>query len=147
MKSMLGGLGGVAALPYLANAEGSGIFNVGPMTNGARFSVDNPYAGIQWDKIEYVPSASHIHVENQSKLDKVYSHFGLRHIPISNYYPAAPYYPAKEIRENHFGLSKTLALFIIPIAPKKARKDGRVGNIWKVLLIGMPSSWIKEQDG
>jgi len=66
------------------------------------FKVDNPYEGIDWKKIMYVPSASHVHIESQEKLDKIYNDFKLRHIPISNYYPSAPYYPAEKVKYNQF---------------------------------------------
>ncbi|MBT3342747.1 MAG: hypothetical protein HN712_13585 [Gemmatimonadetes bacterium] len=50
----------------------------------------NPYAGVNWDQARLIPSASHMHLANQSHLENAYQ-FGIRHFPISNYYPSAPY--------------------------------------------------------
>lgn len=66
--------------------------------------IDNPYAGIRWEKVKYIPSTSHVHIENQEKLDKIYHSFGLKHIPISNYYPSAPAYPLGSIRYNQYAV-------------------------------------------
>ncbi len=50
----------------------------------------NPYARVDWKKVSRVPSASHMHLVNQRQLDNAYR-YGIRHFPISNYYPSAPY--------------------------------------------------------
>ncbi len=72
--------------------------------------IDNPYEGVDWKTVLPIPSTSHIHIGSQSKLDKVYNQFGLRHVPISNYYPSAPYYPARSIRENQFRVGQDFAI-------------------------------------
>ena len=64
--------------------------------------VDNPYASVDWKRVRHVPSASHVHVPDKSEFDKAYGQMKLRHIPISNYYPSAPYYPLNTIREGQF---------------------------------------------
>ncbi|MDA0837044.1 MAG: hypothetical protein O2857_04605 [Planctomycetota bacterium] len=51
--------------------------------------MNNPYQGIDWDSIQRVPSATHMHIYDQSCLDNGYR-YGIRHFPISNYYPSAP---------------------------------------------------------
>lgn len=50
----------------------------------------NPYAEVNWNDANIVPSASHMHLGNQSQLDNAYR-YGIRHFPISNYYPSVPY--------------------------------------------------------
>jgi len=50
----------------------------------------NPYEGIDWNSALRVASSSHVHICNQKDLENGYK-YGLRHIPISNYYPSAPY--------------------------------------------------------
>lgn len=50
----------------------------------------NPYAGVDWEAVRRVPSASHMHLVNQGHLSNAYRH-GIRHFPISNYYPSVPY--------------------------------------------------------
>lgn len=50
----------------------------------------NPYDGVDWKSVIKVPSATHLHMKEQSALDHGYRS-GLRHFPISNYYPSAPY--------------------------------------------------------
>ena len=50
----------------------------------------NPYEGVNWQRAIRVPSATHMHIVNQENLDNGYR-YGVRHFPISNYYPSAPY--------------------------------------------------------
>lgn len=50
----------------------------------------NPYAQVDWQQARFVPSASHMHLANQNQLDNAYR-YGIRHFPISNYYPSVPY--------------------------------------------------------
>ena len=50
----------------------------------------NPYEGVNWQSVIRIASATHMHLVNQSDLDNGYR-WGLRHFPISNYYPSAPY--------------------------------------------------------
>ena len=50
----------------------------------------NPYEGVNWQSAIKVPSATHMHIVNQENLDNGYR-YGVRHFPISNYYPSAPY--------------------------------------------------------
>ena len=50
----------------------------------------NPYEGVNWQSAIRVPSATHMHIVNQENLDNGYR-YGVRHFPISNYYPSAPY--------------------------------------------------------
>ena len=50
----------------------------------------NPYAEVSWETAQRVPSATHMHLANQVQLENAYR-YGIRHLPISNYYPSAPY--------------------------------------------------------
>ena len=50
----------------------------------------NPYAGVDWEKVQKIQSASHMHLVGQSHLENAYR-YGIRHFPISNYYPSVPY--------------------------------------------------------
>jgi hypothetical protein len=50
----------------------------------------DPYAHIDWQTVTRVPSANHMHMTDQKSLDNGYR-YGIRHFPISNYYPSAPY--------------------------------------------------------
>ncbi|HNX34294.1 MAG TPA: hypothetical protein PKM57_06685 [Kiritimatiellia bacterium] len=49
----------------------------------------NPYAGVVWDRVEYVHSFSHQHGHSP----EVFWDMGYRHLPFSNYYPSEPVYP------------------------------------------------------
>lgn len=51
----------------------------------------NPYADIDWSSVSRIGSANHMHITDQKALDNGYR-YGIRHFPISNYYPSAPYY-------------------------------------------------------
>lgn len=60
--------------------------------------MDNPYESLDWRSVIRVPSTPHMHLSApwedpplsaQRRLDNAYRH-GLRHFPISNYYPSAP---------------------------------------------------------
>lgn len=50
----------------------------------------NPYEHVVWGSAQRVPSATHMHLMSQAHLDNGYR-FGIRHFPISNYYPSVPY--------------------------------------------------------
>ncbi|MBT4101138.1 MAG: hypothetical protein HOB49_03480 [Gemmatimonadetes bacterium] len=50
----------------------------------------DPYADVKWQDVIRVASATHMHLGNQKQLENAYE-FGIRHFPISNYYPSVPY--------------------------------------------------------
>lgn len=52
--------------------------------------MDNPYADVNWRTVMRLASATHMHVPHQDALNNAYR-YGIRHFPISNYYPSAPY--------------------------------------------------------
>ena len=51
----------------------------------------NPYEEIHWQSAIKIGSATHMHMTEQQTLNNGYKH-GIRHFPISNYYPSAPYH-------------------------------------------------------
>ena len=55
----------------------------------------NPYSGVNWNDTLRVNSSTHLHVENDEQLMLAYNG-GIRHFPISNYYPSSPAYPLSE---------------------------------------------------
>ncbi len=61
----------------------------------------NPYEGIDWLTVMRIGSATHMHMANQQTLDNGYR-YGIRHFPISNYYPSAPY--SSDTRPSDFRL-------------------------------------------
>ncbi len=96
---------------FISNISKAAVILNFPMIDAAKSAkIDNPYEGVDWKTVLPIPSTSHIHIGSQSKLDKVYNQFGLRHVPISNYYPSAPYYPARSIRENQFRVGQDFAI-------------------------------------
>jgi hypothetical protein len=68
----------------------------------ARNRIDNPYQYTDWKSVQHIASTSHVHINNQEELDKATHVMKLRHIPISNYYPSAPFYPLEKIRDHQF---------------------------------------------
>jgi len=52
--------------------------------------MDNPYRNVDWRSAIRVGSATHMHMTSQAAFDNAYKH-GIRHFPMSNYYPSAPY--------------------------------------------------------
>lgn len=91
-----------AASPVAAGAhDGAGAPLVRHAALGGAL-VDDPYAHVDWDAVQHVASASHLHVTTQGRLDQVYDQMKLRHLAISNYYPSAPYYPIEAMKADHF---------------------------------------------
>lgn len=145
IKKMITGVAGFSGLPLITNA-GLNSFGHNPP---ALYSVDNPYEGIDWDKIIYTPSATHVHVEGQAKLDAMYNKFKLRHMPISNYYPSAPYYPANKITKNYF-INQDFGVVYNPdktITGKAKWANGKYlqGPVdWNKIIMDPKSGWYKE---
>jgi len=50
----------------------------------------NSYEEINWQSVMKIGSATHMHMTDQQTLNNGYK-YGIRHFPISNYYPSAPY--------------------------------------------------------
>ena len=64
----------------------------------------NPYRDVDWKTVLRVPSTTHMHIRTQASLDNGYR-YGIRHFPISNYYPSAPYHA--ETRFSDFTLRQS----------------------------------------
>ncbi|OGV45872.1 MAG: hypothetical protein A2017_20940 [Lentisphaerae bacterium GWF2_44_16] len=50
----------------------------------------NPYKDVNWKSVQRIASATHMHISSQNSLDNACK-YGIRHFPVSNYYPSAPY--------------------------------------------------------
>ncbi len=62
------------------------------VAKGGEVTIENPYADLDWNQIEYLHSMTHQH-GGGGNVPYLYD-AGYRHFPISNYYPSRPYYPA-----------------------------------------------------
>lgn len=91
-------------------AMGSANLFASDVWQGKSVKIDNPYAGVKWDRINHIPSTSHIHITTQEMLHAIYNDCGIRHLPISNYYPSAPYYPIHQIRKDQFKVKQEFAV-------------------------------------
>jgi hypothetical protein len=60
-----------------------------------------PYSGLDWSKCSQIHTTTHGHCTTDEKL-KVYLKRGFGFFTMSNYYPAAPYYPAREMIKNKY---------------------------------------------
>lgn len=61
----------------------------------------HPYRDVDWAQAEQVLTASHMHLDNQQKLDLFLAR-GFGFFTVSNYYPSAPYYPLAALRAGQF---------------------------------------------
>lgn len=75
--------------------------------------MNNPYTDVNWQRTFRVPSATHMHLMSQVNLENAYR-YGIRHFPVSNYYPSAPY--DATTRQSDFRLRQWWP----------ARRDGKV---------------------
>lgn len=76
----------------------------------------NPYRDVKWDNVMRISSASHVHLTTQEALNNGYRH-GLRHFPLSNYYPSASY--SADTRFSDFTLRQSWATKCkdVPVEP------------------------------
>lgn len=98
---------------FLKHAGQAGVFGmlsptgVSAMGFRARDAVErhgvkrNPYDGVNWDACTHVQSLSHVHTywgDEERIRERVMALYdrGIRHLAISNYEPAHPYYPLHE---------------------------------------------------
>lgn len=129
---------------------GTPAFQINMRQASVAHTVDNPYAGIEWEKVRYIPSATHVHVKSQEKLDKIYHQSGLRHIPISNYYPSAPTYPVKSIRHNQYAVQQDFGLVFNSDDSKKGNEKWAAGRFeqgpfhWNDIIMKGPRAWANE---
>ena len=69
-----------------------------------------PYSGLDWSKCHQIHTTTHGHCTADEKL-KIYLDRGFGFFTMSNYYPAAPYYPARKMRRNQFNVGQDHAIF------------------------------------
>lgn len=81
-------LAATASLAGLGNAWAAD----GTLQPAGSIRILNPYAQVEWDKVEYLHSFSHQHGSDP----QVFWDLGFRHLPLSNYYPSQPFYPLPE---------------------------------------------------
>lgn len=107
--------------------------------------VDNPYQNIDWKNIKQVASASHVHVTDQEKLNKVCNILKLRHLPISNYYPSVPYFPPEKIMKNQFMVKQDFGTVFDKIGTGQDRYAG--GKLidgpldWNKIIMDKDTGW------
>jgi len=77
-----------------------------------------PYVGVDWANAFQIRTTSHGHCDNQKMLD-AYLKRGFELLTVSNYYPSAPRYPLKDVRENSFRLHHDF-----PVMVNGKRVDG-----------------------
>ena len=68
-----------------------------------------PYSGLDWSKCHQIHTTTHGHCTADEKL-KIYLDRGFGFFTMSNYYPAAPYYPAREMRKAQFRVGQDHAV-------------------------------------
>lgn len=82
-------LGAISAFAGSAGAGQPARTDDKPPAPGKAVWIANPYAQVEWDKVECLHSFSHQHGNNP----EVFWDMGFRHLPLSNYYPSRPIYP------------------------------------------------------
>lgn len=99
-----------------------------------------PYSDVDWSRCQHVMTTSHGHCNNQRMLD-AYLKLGYRFFTISNYYPSAPWYPAKEMTWNYYRVHHDH-----PVMVKGKRVDGPFD--WNKIVSGwkdeLPPERLKE---
>jgi hypothetical protein len=109
------------------------------------YLADNPYEGIDWSRCRQVGSTTHVHITDQQKLDKICRNLGLKHIPISNYYPSVPYYPPGKIMKNQFMAGQDFGTVYDRDYPGKGRfKNGKYieGPLeWNKIIMDPATGW------
>jgi len=129
-------------------AGGSLLGNVYAADRGReKYQVVNPYAHLNWEKSQQIASASHVHITDQQKLDKIYNEFKLRHIPISNYYPSAPFYPADRIRKDQFKVRQDFGVMYNPDNKEKGKERWQKASaakgpfVWNDIIMNKKTGW------
>ena len=77
-----------------------------------------PYSGLDWSKVSLIRTTTHGHATSQKMLD-TYLKRGFDFLTISNYYPSAPTYPGKKIRNDRYRVKQDF-----PVMVKGKRTDG-----------------------
>jgi hypothetical protein len=112
--------------------------------------VDDPYADVDWEGFKKIPSATHLHITDPQQLDKAYHSMGLRHMPISNYYPSVPTYPIKSIRYNQYKIEQDFGLIYNGDNSKPGNAKWADGHFvkgpfrWNDIIMKGQNSWFHE---
>lgn len=106
----------------------------------AGFRVDNPYAHVDWDGVLRIGSTTHVHVQDQKELEQAYVGMGLRHLPISNYYPSVPYYPVDSLRMGQFRVSQDIEVQFKPPGAEQPQALKETIH-WNTLIMDPESGW------
>lgn len=102
-----------------------------------KVEIDNPYKTVDWDKAIQIRSTSHVHLLDQGALNRA-EKLGYRHLPISNYYPSAPYYPIESMRQNQFRVKQDFgAVRIVDGEPQYI--DGPID--WNKIIMDKETGW------
>lgn len=104
-----------------------------------KYLIDNPYQNIDWGKVDYIPSTSHIHIEDQQTLDRAVYEWGYRHLPVTSYYPSVPYYPISEIRENQFRVKQDFGVMRFPEDGEPYYVEGPIE--WNKIIMDKETGW------
>ncbi len=91
-----------------------------------------PYTGVDWANAFRIRTTTHGHCDNQKMLD-AYLKRGFELLAVSNYYPSAPRYPLKDVRENAFRIHHDF-----PVMVKGKRVEGPFD--WNKIVGG----WVEE---
>jgi len=114
-------------------------------SNKGKFTIDNPYEGINWSRFQQIDSTTHVHITDQQKLDKICQNLKLKHIPISNYYPSTPYYPPVKLRRNQFMVRQEFGTMFDP--DNKGRERYKTGKYingpleWNRIIMDPKTGW------
>jgi len=111
----------------------------------SKYTVDNPYEGIDWVKFQQIASTTHVHITDQEKLSKIVRNLKLKHIPISNYYPSTPYYPPQKILRNQFRVRQKFGTMYDKDNKGRSRfKEGKIieGPLeWNKIIMDPVTGW------
>ncbi len=66
----------------------------------------NPYLGVDWENVRQITGCTHMHCVEDSDFREFISS-GLEFATFANYYPATPWYPIREKRQNFYKISQT----------------------------------------
>ncbi|MBQ9740469.1 MAG: hypothetical protein IJV91_05970, partial [Kiritimatiellae bacterium] len=101
-------------LAFMASAASAASQSVIAETvGGGRSAVPErnrrPYSGVDRSKCHQIHTTTHGHCTTDEKL-KIYLDRGFGFFTMSNYYPAAPYYPARKMRKAQFRVGQDHAV-------------------------------------
>ncbi|NLX66837.1 MAG: hypothetical protein GXZ19_08755 [Bacteroidales bacterium] len=100
-------------------------------------AIDNPYSNVNWKKATQIRSTTHIHIMDQAGLERA-AQFGYRHLPISNYYPSAPYYPINSIRQGQFRVKQEWGVMKI-VEGESHYVEGPI--YWNEMIMNPETGW------